>query len=77
MTYGGKQGSRMAHFIGLAGEYVVAKSIGSEVDERIFENHLRKKGSKIKLFLVSEIGKFSMKVLYKPSLPLCSDLVSS
>jgi len=39
MTYGGKQGSGMAHFIGLVGEYAVAKSIGAEVDTRIFEDH--------------------------------------
>jgi hypothetical protein len=39
MTYGGKQGSARAHFIGLAGEYAVAKSIGVEIDTRIFDNH--------------------------------------
>lgn len=38
-TYGGKQGSGMAHFIGLTGEYAVAKSVGTQVDERIFEDH--------------------------------------
>jgi hypothetical protein len=38
-TYGGKQGSSMAHFIGLVGEYAVAKSVGTQVDERIFEDH--------------------------------------
>jgi hypothetical protein len=38
-TYGGKQGGCMAHYIGLVGEYAVTKSIGVQVDERIFEDH--------------------------------------
>ncbi len=38
-TYGRKQGSCMAHFIGIVGEYAVAKSLNTTVDERIFEDH--------------------------------------
>ena len=38
-TYGRKQGSCMAHFIGIAGEYAVAKSLNVPLDERIFEDH--------------------------------------
>jgi hypothetical protein len=38
-TYGGKRRPAMAHFIGLGGEFAVAKSIGTQVDTRIFETH--------------------------------------
>ena len=56
MTYGNKRGGLEAHLIGIIPEIAVARILGVNVDERIFDNH-----GDDGVDLVSEVGKIGVK----------------